>query len=282
MVTPFSLKMFCCCSPLLPVPEQLVVVPLHQVSSTVAGFSIMAKSIINADGSVDISRLEREIKQDLSLYRKHAAEDGMKKKAIHTSADYDEFKNFVSAAELKPTTSRDVSSLFTGGLGSISRSNNAGCRDVDRQAGGGIIGGYGESIQRRKDLTADLNKPSCIVSMKASSHTGTRSTADDFKRPAGKTDILAKKSSREVHDFVREWEKQCKSPEATVAFLTRIRNSDTSDSGMQKRLVLSPKHTCNEYFSTGIDSEILGNIVEGLHLLLRSEQLSYNCEQCRR
>eukprot|EP00956_Cyclotella_meneghiniana_P037450 scaffold138973_cov22-Cyclotella_meneghiniana.AAC.1 len=116
--------------------------------------------------------------------------------------------------------------------------------------------------------------------MKASSHTGTRSTADDFKRPAGKTDILAKKSSREVHDFVREWEKQCKSPEATVAFLTRIRNSDTSDSGMQKRLVLSPKHTCNEYFSTGIDSEILGNIVEGLHLLLRSEQLSYNCEQC--
>ena len=64
----------------------------------------------------------------------------MKKKAIHARADYDEFKNFVSAAELKPTTSRDASSLFTGGLGSIRKSLNAVRRDVN-QAGCGIIGG---------------------------------------------------------------------------------------------------------------------------------------------
>lgn len=240
----------------------------------------MAKSIINADGSVDISRLEREIKQDLSLYRKHAAEDGMKKKAIHASADYDEFKNFVSAAELKPTTSRDVSSLFTGGLGSISKSSNAVRRDVN-QAGCGIIGGYGGSIQRRKDLTVYLNKPSGIASTKQSSH-GTKITANDSKRLAGETAILAKKSSREVHDFAREWEKQCKSPEETIAFLTRIENPNTSESNVQKRLVLPPENTCNEYFSTGIDSDILGSIVEGLHLLLLlpSEQISSNCEQC--
>ena len=182
---------------------------------------------------------------------------------------------------MKPTTSRDASSLFTGGLGSIRKSLNAVRRDVN-QAGCGIIGGgYGGSIQRRKDLTVDLNKPSGITSTKQSSHR-TKITANDSKRLAGETDILVKKSSREVYDFAREWEKQCKSHEETIAFLTRIECPNTSKSNVQKMLVLPPENTCNEYFSTGIDGDILGSVVERLHLLLRlpSEQIPSNCEQC--
>eukprot|EP00580_Thalassiosira_gravida_P017164 CAMPEP_0201658994 /NCGR_PEP_ID=MMETSP0494-20130426/1850_1 /ASSEMBLY_ACC=CAM_ASM_000839 /TAXON_ID=420259 /ORGANISM="Thalassiosira gravida, Strain GMp14c1" /LENGTH=48 /DNA_ID= /DNA_START= /DNA_END= /DNA_ORIENTATION= len=35
--------------------------------------------------TIDISHLEREIKQDVASYRQYKAEDGMKKRAIHAS-----------------------------------------------------------------------------------------------------------------------------------------------------------------------------------------------------
>jgi hypothetical protein len=219
----------------------------------------MAKSIINPDGTVDTSRLEREIREDLALHRRHAAEDAMKKKAIHTSADYDEFKNFVSCAELKPTTSRDVSSLFTCSFGSASRSGNAACRDGGRQ---GVLGGYGESIQQRKVFEAERSSAN-------SSSTG--------KQVPKENNVISKKSSREAYDFLREWKKECTSPEHTLSFLTRIRPSDTT-SGIE--LTLPAGDTCREYFSTDIDSEILGDIVEGLHLLSRSDKVSPRIKHC--
>ena len=43
------------------------------------------KSAIGRGGSVDISNLEREIQNDVASYRKNKSEDGMKKRAIHTS-----------------------------------------------------------------------------------------------------------------------------------------------------------------------------------------------------
>ena len=42
------------------------------------------KSAING-GVVDINHLEQEIQADLASYRQHKAQDGMKKRAIHTS-----------------------------------------------------------------------------------------------------------------------------------------------------------------------------------------------------
>ena len=42
------------------------------------------KSVING-GVVDINHLEQEIQADLASYRQHKAQDGMKKRAIHTS-----------------------------------------------------------------------------------------------------------------------------------------------------------------------------------------------------
>lgn len=46
--------------------------------------SIRNKSAIG-DGGIDIGQLEREIKRDVATYRQFKAEDGMKKRAIHTS-----------------------------------------------------------------------------------------------------------------------------------------------------------------------------------------------------
>jgi hypothetical protein len=43
-----------------------------------------SKSAINGT-TVDISKLAREIQADVAKYRQHKAEDGMKKRAIHSS-----------------------------------------------------------------------------------------------------------------------------------------------------------------------------------------------------
>jgi hypothetical protein len=219
--------------------------------------TIMANSsIVNPDGTINTSRLEREIREDLALHRKHAAEDVMKKKAIHTSADYDEFKNFVSCAELKPTTSRDVSSLFTGGFGSKSRQGNAACLDGGRMQS--VIGGYGESIQQRKVAEE-----------------GVSSTA---KRVLQENNTIPKKTSREAYAFLRGWKQECTSPERTLLFLTRIRPSSDTAEGIE--LALPAADICREYFSTDIDSEILGDTIEGLHLLSLSDQVSPCMKQC--
>jgi len=42
------------------------------------------KSAING-GTIDIAHLEREIRQDVATYRQYKAEDGMKKRAVHSS-----------------------------------------------------------------------------------------------------------------------------------------------------------------------------------------------------
>jgi hypothetical protein len=243
----------------------------------------MARSIVNPDGSVDISRLEREIREDLSLHRKHAAEDGMKKKAIHTSADYDEFQKFVSAAQLKPTTSRDVSSLFTGSMGSISRrSGNAACRDGN-QVHQGILGGYGESIQRRKDAAIVLKKLNESNAMSTSGGFNVSSRhCGSSEESVNKNNSLVHKSSRKAYDFLGEWKEQCKSPEQTLSFLTRIKApGHTSDSNLRNEFAVPADGTCNEYFSAEIDSEILGDIVDGMHYLMsQNDQVSSDCQQC--
>lgn len=231
----------------------------------------MAKSVINPDGTVNVSQLQREIREDLSLHRKHAAEDGMKKKAIHTSVDYDEFKNFVSVAELKPATSRDVSRLFTGGLASVSRSN-AVCQDRNQGCG---IGGYRESIRRRKDASVELKKLNDSDAITRSSNSKIFSAANNIPKQTGAKSInLTKKSSREAHDFLREWKRKCRSPDQTLSFLTEVK---TSNDRATTEFVLPAAATCNEYFVADIDSEILGDIVEGLHLLTENEQGSSTC-----
>ena len=225
----------------------------------------MTKSAITADGkSVDISRLEREINEDLALYRRHTAEDGMKKKAIHTSKDYDDFRNFVSAAQLKPTSGRDVSNLLAGAVGSLPRgSGNFSFCNKNDQVGPGIIGGYGGDIKRR------IEGAQCLTGQHGTSQKLGAKSRDDNSLDFKNNNRLANKSSREAYDFLREWKHHCKNPERTISFLTRIEppNSIFSEPKSRSEFVLPAEDTCKKYFSTDIDCEILGNVIEGLHLL---------------
>ena len=160
-------------------------------------------------------------------------------------------------SQLKSTSSREVSNLFNGASGSIessNKSNNAIAK------GNASIGGFDDIVQRRKDngsvAKLDDNLQSLLLGKKK---TIINSTKD--KRSAN--------TSKDI--FLKEWKRHCTSAHDTLIFLSRQRRDntvfdDTNDNNNQ--FILQPNEICKEYFSIDIDSEIIGDVVEALYLLV--------------
>jgi hypothetical protein len=76
-------------------------------------------SVFTKDGHLDVKKLERECCAGLTEDRRYRRVDDMKKKAIHVSGSYDEFKNFVACAEdnLQPVSSTEFKELTKGRVG---------------------------------------------------------------------------------------------------------------------------------------------------------------------
>jgi len=169
-----------------------------------------------------------------------------------TGKDYGEFRNFVSVSQLKPTSGREVSNLFSGASGSISSSSGASAKGKKVHGGQATMGGFDDLIQRRNSTASmtELDKNSHPLSF------------DKMKNSKSRGGTHTAKTSREAYDFLGKWKQHCTTPKDTLSFLTRI--EDTNDN----KLILEPDAICKEYFSTDIDSEILGDIVGALDLLV--------------
>lgn len=175
---------------------------------------------------------------DIKIYAKSRAEDNMKKKAMHTSRDYDEFQSFLSVSQLQPISARDVSSLFNGGVsGSSSSFRNRGVHGT--AAGAAIHSGRGMNDNNEKKKEGGF-------------------VDNSQKSQYGKlTRTSSKKSSREASNFLAHWRsKSSSSSQEALSFLLQIGAGD------------DPTMICKQYFSTDIDSDILGCIVNALHLLM--------------
>ncbi|TYZ67176.1 hypothetical protein PybrP1_001670 [[Pythium] brassicae (nom. inval.)] len=59
-------------------------------------------------GSFDTAALQQELAQALEDDRLYKLTDNMKKRAIHTAANYDDFKNLVACADLKPISQKEL------------------------------------------------------------------------------------------------------------------------------------------------------------------------------
>ena len=169
---------------------------------------------------------------------------------------------------MKPTSGREVSNLFNGAAtGSISSSSRSKNEDDNTAT---TIGGFDDIIQRRKE-DAFSNASSTSKSIKnldknlQSLLLGNVATTS--KSNAGNNQIA--KTSRAAHDFLKEWKRHCTTAKDTLAFLT-MRDGSTNDDNTE--LLLQPDVICKEYFSTDIDSEILGDVVEALHLLVNMKE----------
>lgn len=214
---------------------------------------VRSKSAINGT-TVDVSQLAREIQADVANYRQYKAEDTMKKRAIHTSKDYGEFRNFVSVSQLKPINS--TPSLAMGSSdGNIRKGQDTS------------LGGLGEIVRMRKDAST-LSKSVAIVDKHLESISlGIKSSNCANGKASFITNTLGKapmthtaKSTRSVDDFLREWKRQCTTANATLSFLTRINSN--------RQLALQPDIICKDYFSFEIDSDVLVDVIEALYLLV--------------
>jgi hypothetical protein len=153
----------------------------------------------------------------------------------------------------------DVSSLFNGANSSIVRGSFGASGKI--RGGHAAIGGFDEIVQMRKDASNSYKSVANVDKHLESLSLGC--TQSDFAK-GGTAMVNTKKSSRSADDFLREWKRYCTSAKATLSFLTTIDSSRP----FEDRLKLQPDVICKEYFSADIDSDILGDIVEALHLLI--------------
>ncbi|CCI40755.1 unnamed protein product [Albugo candida] len=73
---------------------------------------MVQKPLLSEDGVLNVRALEKELAEAIEFDRVYKRTDEVKKRAIHTSANYDEFKNRVACANMKPITSKELKEVF--------------------------------------------------------------------------------------------------------------------------------------------------------------------------
>jgi len=147
-----------------------------------------------------------------------------------------------------------VSNLFSGASGSIGSSVNKSSNAITNAS----IGGFDDIVQRRKDNSSiaklDDNLQSLLLGKKKTT------TIDSTK------DKRIANTSKDI--FLKEWKRHCTSAHDTLIFLSRQRDKNADNTNDNNKFILQPNEICKEYFSVDIDSEIIGDVVEALYLLV--------------
>ena len=127
--------------------------------------------------------LGRELRAALEFDDAYAKTDEMKKRAIHTARDYDEFRNMVACATLTPVSSKELASLRQGKRGwnhaAAARRGGAGSRE-------------GPVRQRRGKAKAALRRG------------------------------VPEQAPRTGMEFLRDWRRCCATPEQKRAYLSVV------------------------------------------------------------
>lgn len=131
-------------------------------------------------------------------------------------------------------------------------------------------GGFDELIRRRKNVSTSSN----LKILSEIDHGSRKNTLKMHAilpggfpskgSPRGKHKRTTK-NSRGDHDFLREWREQCKDSESSLLFLTR---ANVQDGKSVNQLLMVPGETCDDFFSTDMESTIFGGVVDGLHLFM--------------
>jgi len=222
------------------------------------------------DGRVNIAFLQHEIASDLSNDARYSAEDGMKKRAVHLSKDYDEFKNFVSVSQLAPVSSSEIGQLF------VQRRQSPGGDSLKRFGPNKIC----------KDLQSDLHNIYEFESTPKMQSLSLESKRRNTKQKSDKTAKQKKgKTPRNAMEFEREW-RQCWSSNSPVnamkylllpkgGILTGIilghHGKDKVEGNgklfVPKELRLSPE-VIADIHKIEMDANTMEQIIESLHLFI--------------
>jgi len=217
---------------------------------------------INSDGTLNTALIRNKIGEDFAADARYLAEDGMKKRAVHMSKDYDEFKNFVACSQLKAVPHSEMNQLFVGG--NAPQVINEGSRNLNKAC-------PSDKTDSAFEGCADLLK----LSTKSRERTHEKRKP---KKTGGASSILKKemKIPRSPMELQREWKIYCCSPEATIHYLLATEAPTLSDHESRNccldicvptALRIIPEELCRTIFRVEIDPFIFEDIIMALHHL---------------
>ena len=243
-----------------------------------------SNSAILTNGRINISLIEREIANELSNHSLSMAQDKMKKKAVHSSKDYSEFKDFVAASQLKPVSSSDMGQLFQqrqkmSGIGSVSGSGSqsgSGGRRFNQVCSGEDLKSlydFDFSLRSKKSSGSSLNTNTNTNTNANTKQKGKITTTTTMKKEKKKKQCssLAPTNAMELE---REWRKLklCKSPSSTLRYLllpanaNANANASTTETPMvliPKKLRLTPESAA-ALCKIEMESSMMGDILQAL------------------
>lgn len=187
------------------------------------------------DGHLDKSRLEQELSASFAVEYKRKAEDDMKKRAIMTAKNYDEFAALVSVATLKPLKTKEID------MRCAVNANKALVAGSGMDLSSASIGGL-------NSVAHDVIGFGLLPSSSSSSMTTSSASVSKIATTTITTNVSTKPSN--ASDFEREWRKLSSSMSSL--------SKDDEKFAYLESIGAQQIGTC---FRSGIDADILSAIL---------------------
>jgi hypothetical protein len=217
-------------------------------------------SAIDADGRLNVSIIQRNVANDIAMDKQHHSEDGMKKRAIHMSKNYDEFKSFVACSNLQPVKRDEMSQLFTSTESRISMNQNRPNK---------VLNSSSEIDRTTKKLLEGLGINSS-TSNKQQSSTIIQSSQ---RRPGSSMDLS--KVPTTFMELEKEWRYFCTTVDTALQYIllpigSSINSMEKSHFSVPVNLRLCPEYVCCKLCKVEMSSSIFGDLIVALYSFLES------------
>jgi len=200
-------------------------------------------SAVNEDGSINVKMISQEINDTTREANTYTAVDTMKKKAIHTATSYDEFKNFVACAELKPLKAGEFDELGAKKSSWTMRQTYDG-----KGVGGGTT--HGVRSDRRDEWERDRDKALAegLLDNDADNNDG---GGDGLKV---KKKGITKRPPKDGNDFDKAWRKMSTLSKGDATVLANKRKDYL--------VKMVPIEQIPTLFKTEMDVNVMGYIID--------------------
>ena len=204
------------------------------------------------DGSINVNLISKEIGDTTREANTYTAVDTMKKKAIHTATSYEEFKNFVHCAELKPLKAGEFDELGAKKSSWVMRQTYDG-----KGVGGGDT--HGVRSDRRDDWEREREKALVGGLLNDDDDddddvTAATASNNDSSKQKTKKKGITKRRPKDGNDFDKAWRKMTTLSKGDVTILARKQREYLTKLVTPVQVPL--------LFKTEMDVNIMSNLID--------------------
>jgi hypothetical protein len=219
------------------------------------------------------TELSRELAKSVLKEEERVNIDEMKKRAIHTARSYDEFRQMVLCANLKPLKSKELEALGQARPGQRSFTHNNIASNVAESTTGRFRrrivnkptpGTDAAPASVSSDIAATTTTPAAAISSADMSDPAltsiterARARARASPKPSGPGLSTKRRMPKNRSEFQRDWQRSCKSLDAQQSYFR-----DVGTKRFQK------------LFANGLPSGMLGSLLDTLHSMCSTENVT--------